>query len=196
LIGVVVNAKVDAYIARSEKWSSEMTGLRPILLGCGLAEEIKWGKPCYDYEGKNIAILQEMKDFLALMFFKGALLSNPEGVLEEQGPNSRSARRICFRSSEDVARLADTVKAYVKEAIDVEAAGLEVGPAPAVVFVAELQARLDQDATFKAAFETLTPGRQREYNLHFSDAKQAATRGSRIEKYAAKILAGKGFRDR
>lgn len=195
-IGVVVNPKVDAYIARSEQWSSELTGLRPILLGCGLAEEIKWGKPCYDHEGKNIAILQEMKDFLALMFFKGALLSDPNGVLEEQGPNSRSARRICFRSPEDVARLADTVRTYVEEAIDVEVAGLEVGRAPELVFVAELQCRLDQDAVFKAAFEALTPGRRREYNLHFSDAKQAATRESRIEKYAPKILQGKGFRDR
>jgi uncharacterized protein YdeI (YjbR/CyaY-like superfamily) len=191
-----VNPKVDAYIGRSEKWPAEMNELRPVLLGCGLTEAIKWGKPCYSHEGSNIAILQEMKDFLALMFFKGALLEDPESVLEEQGPNSRSARRMCFTSVEDVARLADTVKAYVEEAIDVEQAGLELGPTPDLVPVEELQHRLDEDPALKAAFEALTPGRQREYNLYFSDAKQAKTRAARVEKYAPKILDGKGFRDR
>lgn len=191
-----MNSKVDAYIARSEKWPAEMTMLRPILLGCGLGEAIKWGKPCYDHEGSNIAIVQEMKDFLALMFFKGALLSDHDGVLESQGPNSRSALRICFRSTDDVARLAGTITAYIAEAIEVEEAGLEVGPAPEVTFVHELQQRLDLDATFRTAFEALTPGRRREYNLHFSEAKQAATREARVEKCAPKILAGKGFRDR
>jgi len=192
----VVNPKVDAYIGQSDKWPEEMTDLRPILLECGLTEGIKWGKPCYSHDGKNIVILQEMNEFLALMFFKGALLEDSAGVLEEQGPNSRSARRIRFTSVEDVARLADTVKAYIDEAIDVEEAGLEVGPAPELVFVGELQNRLDHDPAFRAAFESLTPGRQREYNLYFSDAKQANTRKARIEKYAQKILGGKGFRDR
>jgi uncharacterized protein YdeI (YjbR/CyaY-like superfamily) len=191
-----VNAKVDAYIARSEKWPEEITSLRPVLLSCGLAEELKWGKPCYSHDGKNIVIVQEMNDFLALMFFKGALLNDSEGVLEEQGPNSRSARRIRFTSVDDVARLADTIKAYVDEAIDVEAAGLEVGPAPELVLAVELQKRLDQDAELQAAFESLTPGRQREYNLHISDAKQAKTREARVDKYAPKILEGKGLRDR
>lgn len=191
-----MNPKVDAYISRSEKWPEEMSDLRSILLGCGLTEDIKWGKPCYSHEGRNIVILQEMKEFLALMFFKGALLNDSEGVLEEQGPNSRSALRIRFTSVEDVTRLTDTVKAYIDEAIDVEEAGLEVGPAPGLVFVEELRNRLDQDPAFKAAFESLTPGRQREYNLYFSDAKQPQTREARVEKYAQKILDGKGFRDR
>ncbi len=191
-----MNPKVDAYIARSEKWPDEMTMLRPILVECGLAEVIKWGKPCYEHEGRHIVIPQEMNDFLALMFFKGALLSDPQGVLEAQGPNSRSALRICFRSTDDVARLADTVKTYVAEAIAVEEAGLDVGPAPEVRFVQELRQRLDDDVAFRTAFEALTPGRQREYNLHFSDAKQAATREARIEKCVPKILAGRGFRDR
>ncbi len=191
-----MNPKVDAYIRRSEKWPEEMADLRPILLGCGLTEDIKWGKPCYSHDGGNIAILQEMKEFLSLMFFKGALLNDSAGVLEEQGPNSRSARRIRFTSVEDVARLTDTVKSYIEEAIRVEEAGLELGPAPELAFVAELQNRLDQDPAFKAAFEALTPGRQREYNLYFSDAKQAKTREARIDKYAKKILDGKGFRDR
>ena len=191
-----MNPKVDAYIKRSEKWPAEMAELRPILLGCGLTEGIKWAKPCFSHEGKNIVILLEMNEFLALMFFKGARLDDPAGVLEEQGPNSRSALRMCFTSVDDVARLADTVTAYIAAAIAVEDAGLEVGPAPEVVFVAELQSRLDQDRKFKAAFEALTPGRQREYNLHFSDAKKAETREARVEKYAPKILDGKGFRDR
>jgi len=192
----MVNPEVDAYIQGSEKWPDEMTELRPILLSCGLDEAIKWGKPCYSHDGRNIAIVQEMKDFLALMFFKGALLSDPEGVLEEQGPNSRSALRMQFTSVADVARLADTVKAYIEEAIDAEDAGLEVGPGPELVLVDELQHRLDEDPTLKAAFEALTPGRQREYNLYFSDAKQASTREARVEKYVPKILEGRGFRDR
>ncbi|MEO6468437.1 MAG: YdeI/OmpD-associated family protein [Acidimicrobiia bacterium] len=191
-----MNPKVDAYIGRSEKWPDEMAALRSVLLKRGLTEEIKWGKPCYSHDGTNIAIMQEMKDFLALMFFKGALMNDPDGVLESQGPNSRSALRMCFRSVADVKRLTKTVKAYIAEAIDVEEAGLEVGPAPEVVFVAELQDRLDRDKKFKAAFEALTPGRRREYNLHIGEAKQAATRQSRVEKCAPKILAGQGFRDR
>jgi uncharacterized protein YdeI (YjbR/CyaY-like superfamily) len=196
LIGVVVNPEVDAYVERSEKWPDEMIGLRPILLAGGLTEELKWGKPCYTHEGKNIVILQEMNEFLALMFFKGALLTDPDDVLESQGPNSRSARRVCVSSVEDVSRLAATVTSFVEEAIRVEEAGLDVGPAPELVPVEELQRRLDDDPAFKAAFDALTPGRQREYNLHFSDAKRASTREARVEKYAQKILDGKGFRDR
>ena len=153
LIGVAVNPDVDVSIQRSKKWPEEMTDLRPILLRCGLTEEIKWGKPCYSHDGKNIVILQEMKEFLALMFFKGALLNDPEGVLEEQGPNSRSARRIRFTSVEDVARLADTVTIYIDEAIDVAEAGLEVGPPPELVLVEELRRRLDHDPALKTAFE-------------------------------------------
>ena len=187
--------EVDAYIERSDKWPEEMAGLRQILLGCGLTEQIKWGKPCYSHGGQNIVILQEMKQFLALMFFKGALLNDPDGVLEDQGPNSRSARRIRFTSVDEVNRLGDTVKAYIDEAIDVEESGLEIDPAPELVLIEELQNRLDQDPAFKVAFESLTRGRQREYNLFISSAKQAKTREARVEKYAEKILDGKGFRD-
>ena len=188
--------KVDDYIRRSEQWPEEMVALRTILLDCGLTEELKWGKPCYSHGGKNIVILQEMKGFLALMFFKGALLEDSAGVLEDQGPNSRSARRIPFTSVEDVGRLSRVVTTYVDEAIQVEADGREVGPAPALVLVDELQVRLDGDPALKAAFEALTPGRQREYNLHFSSAKQAQTRQARVERCAPSIIAGKGFRDR
>jgi uncharacterized protein YdeI (YjbR/CyaY-like superfamily) len=191
-----MNPDVDAYIARSEKWPEEITDLRPVLLECGLTEEIKWGKPCYSHEGRNIVILQEMKEFLALMFFKGALLNDPRGVLEEQGPNSRSARRVCFTSTGDVAELTETVKALISEAIDVEDAGLELGPPPEPVLAEELRRRLERDPALKDAFEALTPGRRREYNLYFSGAKQATTREARVEKYAQKILDGRGFRDR
>lgn len=191
-----VNPEVDAYIDQSDKWPEEMKALRPILLGTGLTEEIKWRQPCYSHEGKNIAIFQEMNDFLALMFFKGALLEDPDGVLEDQGPNTRSARRIRFTSVEDVRRLSDTVKAYLEEAIDVEEAGLEVGPAPEPDLVEEFQTRLDEDPELKEAFESLTPGQRRGYNIYFSDAKQAKTRRARVDRYAPKILDGKGLRDR
>jgi uncharacterized protein YdeI (YjbR/CyaY-like superfamily) len=190
-----VNPKVDAYIARSQKWPAELTEIRSILLACGLTEEIKWGKPTFSHDGANIAILQEMKDFLALMFFKGALMKDPEGVLLEQGPNSRSALRMQFTSVGEVKAMSKTLKVYVKEAIAVEASGAKVAPAPKLALVQELRDRLATDAAFRAAFESLTPGRQREYNLHFSDAKQSATRTARVEKYVPKIMAGKGFRE-
>lgn len=191
-----METNVDAYIERSDQWPDEMRALRSVLLDCGLTEEIKWGKPCYGYDGTNIAIMQEMKGVLALMFFKGALLEDPLGVLKEQGPNSRSAKRFELTSVDDVTQLAGTIRDYVEEAIDIERAGLEVEPAPEPTVVEELQQRLDEDTEFRTAFTSLTPGRQREYNLYFSDAKQASTRVGRIDKYAPKILAGKGFRDR
>lgn len=191
-----MNPNVDAYIGRSEKWPDEMTALRPILIGRGLTEEVKWGKPCYSHGGKNIVIIQEMNQFLSLMFFKGALLEDPEGVLKEQGPNSRSARRMEFTSVEDVTRQSDTIGAYVDEAVDVEEAGLQVDPAPEPALVQELQDRLDHDGSLKAAFDALTPGRQREYNLYFAGAKQASTRSARVERCAEKIREGKGLRDR
>ena len=190
------NSLVDDYIERSDKWPAEMTALRPILLDCGLTEENKWRVPCYSHNGKNIVILQEMKDFLALMFFKGALLNDPDNALEEQGPNSRSDRRMRFTSVEQVMQSSDTITAYIDEAIDVEEAGLTVEPPAELVLVEELQNRLIGDPALKAAFEALTPGRQREYNLYFSGAKQTKTREARIEKYSQKILDGKGFRDR
>lgn len=188
--------KVDAYIERSTQWPDVMAALRPILLESGLTEEIKWGKPCYSHAGSNIVIMQEMKAFLALMFFKGALLGDPGAVLQEQGPNSRSARRVEFTSVESVTGMADLLSAYIDEAIQVEAAGLEVGPAPERALVPELQDRLDAEPDLRHAFESLTPGRQREYNLYFSGAKQAKTRVARIEKHAPQILKGHGLRDR
>ncbi len=154
------------------------------------------GEARYGHEGKNILILQEMKSFLSVMFFKGALLADPAGVLTAQGPNSRSARRIEITSVEDVERLEGTIRASIDEAIEVEDAGLEVGPPPELELVEELRNRLDGDPALEAAFESLTPGRQREYHLHFSGAKKPETRQARIERSVDKILAGKGLRDR
>lgn len=190
-----MNPKVDAYIKRSTKWPQEMQALRTILLGSGLTEELKWGKPCYSHEGANIVILQEMKAFLSLMFFKGALLKDPQNLLVEQGPNSRSARRMEFTSVADVTRLGKVVKAYVKEALHIEAQGVQLGPRPELLLVEELQQRLAREPRLKKAFEALTPGRQREYNLHFAGAKQSSTRLARIDKCVSKILDGKGFRE-
>ncbi|MEZ4223299.1 MAG: DUF1801 domain-containing protein [Polyangiaceae bacterium] len=189
------NPKVDAFLRRAKTWQAESEKLRAILLACGLEEELKWGKPCYSAGDNNIVILQPMKPHLALMFFKGALMKDPKGVLEEQGPNSRSARRICFRKLQDVVKLKPVVQAYIREAIKIEESGVKVEKPKELALVEELQKALAADRKFKAAFSALTPGRQREYNLHFSSAKQSATRAARIEKVRPKILAGKGFRD-
>lgn len=191
-----MDPKVDDYIGRSTTWPEELAALRPILLGCGLDESIKWGKPCYSDGDRNIAIMQEMKGFLALMFFKGALLDDPQGVLRSQGPNSRSARRVELTSVDDVAAHEGAIRDLVASAIAVEEAGLSVGPAPELELCEELTERLAADPELAAAFEALTPGRQREYNLHIADAKQAKTREARIDKHVPQILAGKGMRDR
>ncbi len=192
----VPNSRVDAYLKNSKLWPSEVARLREVLLATGLGEEMKWGKPCYCDGERNIAIVQEMKSFLALMFFKGALMPDPAGVLEEQGPNSRSAKRITFTSVADVDRLAGVIADYVKAAIVVEDSGVKAPPAPALELVDVLKARLDADPAFALAFGSLSPSCQREYNMHFADAKQVATREARLAKYADRILAGKRMRDR
>lgn len=187
---------VDEYLECSEQWPKEVAALRHVLLGCGLTEAIKWGKPCYLHDGRNVVLVQEFKDFVALMFFKGALLDDPEGVLEAQGPNSRSARRMRFTSVDDVTSSAGTIEAYVVEAIAVEESGAAIDPAPEPELVEELQARLDQDPAFKQAFESLTPGRQRGYNLHIAGARQSRTRAARVEKHVPRIMEGRGLHDR
>ncbi|MEZ4269600.1 MAG: DUF1801 domain-containing protein [Myxococcota bacterium] len=190
-----MDTRLDKFFGAARQWKAELAALRAALRGAGLSEEFKWGKACYCFEGSNIAILQPMKDHLALMFFKGALLEDPAGVLQEQGPNSRSARRVAFRSVEDVEERAGVVEALVRRAIEVERAGLSVEPPAELVLVEELERWLDRDPAHRVAFEGLTPGRRREYHLHVSGAKQASTRERRVEQVAPKILAGKGFRD-
>lgn len=191
-----MDGDVDAYIERSEAWPEEMRRLRPVLLGCGLTEQIKWNKPCYCHDGADVAILQEMKDFLALMFFKGVLLDDPDDLLRAQGPNSRSARRVEFTSVDDVDRLGPAVAALVEQAVAVEESGEQVPTPPESPLADELQARLDGDAALRAAFAALTPGRRREYDLHVGGAKRSETRAARVERCVPLILEGRGLRDR
>lgn len=186
---------VDAYLEASEQWPEEIRALRP-LLAVGLDEEIKWGKPCYTHDDANIAIVQEFADNLALMFFKGILLADAAGILEEVGPNSHAARRMTFTSVQDVERHADIITAYVEQAIAVEDAGTEVPPRPEEELAPELAERLAEDPELAESFDELTPGRQRAYNLHVSGAKQSSTRKRRVDKIVPRILEGKGLHDR
>jgi uncharacterized protein YdeI (YjbR/CyaY-like superfamily) len=192
-----VSADVDQFVKRSKQWRDEIEDLRAVLLGAKLEEALKWGKPCYHFDGANIAIIQPFKACLALMFFKGALLKDARGLLVDNGPNSQSARRLEFRSTQEIAALKATIKAYVKEAAALEASGqkvkLEKRPEPVP---AELAAVFRKKPKVKKAFEALTPGRQRGYILHFASAKQAATRAARIEKCIPGILAGRGLNER
>lgn len=190
-------ADVDAYIADSERWPDEITAIRPILLSCGLEETIKWGKPCYCVDDdQNIALLQEFSDHLALMFFQGVLLDDPDQVLHAQGPNTHGPKRMRFTSTGDVDALADATRKLVEDAIHHARAGTELPPRPDEALAEELQERLAADDELAEAFSRLTPGRRREYNLHISDAKQSSTRNRRIDKVVDRILAGKGLRDR
>lgn len=178
-------------------WPQEMEQLRAILHECDLTEELKWSVPCYTFQNNNILILSAFKEYCSLSFFKGALLNDEAGILDKPGPNSQAARLIKFTNVQQVIELEPTIKAYIQQAIDIEKAGLTVefkkNPEP---MPEELEQKLDEDPVFKAAFEALTPGRQRGYIIYFSGAKQAQTREARIEKYMPKILEGKGFHDR
>ena len=191
-----VPRKLDKVFSDAKLWREEADALRRILLACGLTEELKWRSPCYTAGGKNICVIQRMKDFLSLMFFKGALLRDPDGILEVQGPNSREGYRVRFTSVDDVARMADSVRACVREAIAVEQAGLKVETPPDLEYPQELIDKLDEDPDLGAAFDALTPGRRRGYVLHVAAAKQSKTRTARVDRCRDKILAGKGLLDR
>ncbi len=187
--------QVSDYIARSTRWADEIRKLRSILLGSGLEEGLKWGKPCYMVEGRNVAIIQPFKDCCALMFFKGVLLKDTHGRLRSQGPNSRSARRLEFGNEREITKA--VVRDYVTQAIRIEREGVKVeheDEAPELP--EELRERLREDRALSKAFELLTPGRQRGYAIHIGNAKQSKTRVSRIEKCIPAILAGKGLHDR
>ena len=191
-----MNTKVDKYISSAKKWQEEMEALREILLTCPLGEEIKWGKPSYSHDGGNIVLIQDFKNYLALLFFKGGLMKDPKGVLVKMGENTQVGRQIRFADVKEVQKLKTVIKSYVKEAIAIEKSGEKVEVKPAKVKTApELQDFFDKKPTLKKAFESLTPGRQKAYHIYFSSAKQAATRISRIEKYTKQILAGKGLND-
>lgn len=188
---------VDAYLEDSDQWPDEIAAIRPILLSCGLDETIKWGKPCYCIEGdENVVLVQEFSDHLALMFFQGVLLNDPEEVLHAQGPNTHGPKRMTFTSVDDIESLRAVIKTYVDEAIRHAQAGTELPPRPDEALATELRERLADNDQFAEAFNKLTRGRQREYNLHISGAKQAATRHRRIDNVIPRILDGKGLRDR
>jgi uncharacterized protein YdeI (YjbR/CyaY-like superfamily) len=174
-----MNPKVDFYFKKAKHWQKELEQLRRIVLGCKLTEELKWGVPCYTYGESNIVLIHVFKEYCAILFVKGALLKDKEGVLVQQTKNVQSARQIRFANVEEVIELEPVIIAYIKE----------------LVFPEELQIRLDEDPDLKTAFEALTPGRQRGYHLYFSAAKQSKTRESRVEKYVPQILKGKGLDD-
>ncbi len=190
-------AKIEAFFADATRWRDELRALRAILLDCPLTEEFKWRSPCYTADGGNVATVWGLKEGCVLSFFKGVLLKDPEGILVAPGANSRSVRMIRFTSLSEIAGIEATVKAYVEEAIALEKAGRKVEfRKDDLAWPEELTQALGADPELKAAFEALTPGRRRGYILHFSHAKQPATRRSRIEKHAPRIRAGKGLHDR
>lgn len=193
-----MNPKVDSFLGKAGKWQEEMTQLRGILLDSELTEDFKWGKPCYTLDGNNIVLIHGFKNYCALLFHKGSLLSDAAGILVAQTKNTQATRQIRFTDVDEIAEMEHIIKAYIQEAIKVEKAGLEVDykETSEFDFPEELQNKFDDDPALKAAFEALTPGRQRGYLLHFSGAKQSKTRKSRIEKNIQKILDGKGFNDR
>lgn len=178
-------------------WTNELKLLRQVVLDCGLTEESKWGVPCYTYHGDNVAVISAFKNYACLSFFKGALLQDSHKILDKPGENTQSARIIKITSTKQAQALAPILKAYIFEAVEVEKAGLKVSfeKAPEPI-PEELASKFKEEPNLKAAFEALTPGRQRGYILHFSQPKQAKTRVSRIEKCIPKIMEGKGFHDR
>ena len=191
------NAKVDDFLSKSKKWKNEYEKLRKIILDCDLTEEFKWMHPCYTLEGKNIVLIHGFKDYCALLFHKGVLLKDAQGILIQQTKNVQAARQIRFTNAQEIDDMESTLKAYIKEAIEVEKAGLEVELKKHTEFEIpeELQHKFEEIPALKTAFEALTPGRQRAYILHFSGAKQSKTRESRVEKYTQHILNGKGLND-
>ena len=187
--------KVDAFVSRAKTWQGEIQKLRSILLECGLDEDLKWGKPCFSFDGKNVAIIQPFKDMCALMFFKGALLEDKHGLLRSQGENTQSALRLEFTSEAQIKKT--VLKSYVTQAIAAEKAGLKVDfkAKRELELPEELSELLKKDKKVAKAFAALTPGRQRSYVLHISGAKQSHTRSTRAEKCIPKILAGVGFQE-
>jgi len=192
-----MNPEVDAFLKRQDRWRAEFEKLREILVGSGLTEELKWGKPCYAIAGKNVALIHGFKEYCAILFHKGALLKDPRRVLIQQTKNVQAARQIRFTSVQEVTRLEKTVSAYLREAIEIERAGQKVpfkkteDMEPPEEFASKLVA----SAKLKATFAALTPGRQRAYILHFTQPKLSTTRAARVEKHVPRILEGLGLDD-
>lgn len=190
------NPRVDAFVNGAKAWRGEIQKLRSILVECGLEEDLKWGKPCFAFEGKNVAIIQPFKEHCSLMFFKGALFEDTHGLLRSQGENTQAALRLEFTSEAQVKKA--MLKSYVTQAIAVEKAGVTVDfkAKRELDLPKELTQILRKDRKLAKAFSSLTPGRQRGYVLYFTGAKQSQTRTARIEKCIPKILAGIGMHDR
>lgn len=192
-----MNPKVDFFFNQAKQWHKEYETLRMIALDCGLTEELKWGVPCYTAHKKNVVLIHGFKEYCALLFMKGALLPDPQKLLIQQTQNVQSARQVRFTNTAEIVKLEPALKKLIKEAIDAEKKGLKVTlkttneyPMPE-----EFRVKLNAMPALKKAFEALTPGRQRAYLFHFSQAKQSKTRAARVEKYIPKILDGKGFDD-
>lgn len=192
-----MNSKVDFFFDKAKQWQKEFEKLRAIALETELVEDLKWGCPCYTYEGKNIFLIHGFKEYCALLFFKGALMKDPENILIQQTENVQSARQIRFTDLQQIVDLEKVLQNYIFEAVEVEESGAKVEMKKTREFEMpeEFQQKLDENSALKEAFEALTPGRQRAYLLYFSSAKQSKTRESRIEKYIPEILNGKGLND-
>jgi uncharacterized protein YdeI (YjbR/CyaY-like superfamily) len=192
-----MNPKVDFCFRKSKVWREELEKLRTIVLDCELTEELKWGQPCYTFQKRNIVLIHEFKEYCALLFFKGALLKDSNGILVQQTENVQAARQIRFTNVPEIVEMKTILKAYIHEAIEVEKAGLKVNLKKTAEFIIpdEFQIKLDEIPALRIAFEALTPGRQRAYILYFSAAKQSKTRESRVEKCMRQILKGKGLND-
>src|SRR5437773_4175409 len=178
-----VNPKVDFFFNKAKKWQQEFEKLRMIILDCGLTEELKWGVPCYTFEKRNIVLIHGFKEYCALLFFKGALLNDPKGILIQQTKNVQAARQIRFTSVREIVKMKPILKAYIHEAIEVEKAGLKVKYKKTSEFKIpeEFQNKLDEIPALKTAFKGLTTGRQRAYIYYFSQPKQSKTRQSRVD---------------
>ena len=183
---------------RVNKWANELALLRQIILSCGLEEECKWGHPTYTYKKANVLILGAFKDNCTISFLKGVLIQDEAGLLQKPGENSQSGRVMRFTNVNQILPIESEIRAYIFEAIEIEKAGLKVETKPAteITLPEELSAQFKLDPKFEAAFRSLTPGRQKGYIYFIADAKQSKTRESRIEKYRAHIMAGKGMMDR
>ena len=192
-----MNPKVDWFFDKATKWQKEFEKLRAIILDCGLIEELKWGQPCYTFQNTNIVLMHGFKEYCALLFFKGALLNDPNGILIQQTENVQVARQIRFINVREIVKMERILKAYIYEAIEVERAGLKVKLKKTSDFKIpeEFQSKLDKMPALRKAFDALTPGRQRGYIFYFSQPKQSITRQSRVEKYVQQILNGKGLDD-
>lgn len=189
--------KVDSYLKNADKWKSEQTYLRKILLSVGLEEDFKWMHPCYSINGNNIVLIHAFKDYCALLVFKGALMKDPKKILIQQTKNVQERRQIRFTSLAEVKKLETTIKSYVKEAIKLEESGakLEYKKTEDYEVPDELENAFDENPALREAFEELTPGRQRGYLLYFSSAKQSKTRVERIDKHTQNILEGIGYNE-